>query len=276
MTMTRLGLWAVLLASVSGCSTGIDRLESIGVEATEVLVNLKTETGFEMTNIRNVDVKAGVDFDAFLDIAPSVAHISLLRVSGQNLSCAQIDGIVGIKGLTHLVLDSCQFDDDCLSNVGKISTLESIAINNVPVTTSDLEFLKDLPKVHTVTLIGTAIDDSIVTVLAEIPQLKQVLLSETELGDTFAASAVQIPKLNRIHLDSTKVTSAGVAALTQHPRVNRIHALHLPLDDTIKDAFNNSPSLEAIALDVSEKDALNNSGRVTILPPSRAMENLDD
>lgn len=270
--------YAVSLASLivlSGCSSGIDRLEDIGAKATEQLVNFKTENGFRMINMRMVDVTKDVDFDKFLEIAPSVRDLKTLRVFGHKLSCEQVDRLVALGGLTTIVVEGCEVEADCLAKLAGMQTLETVSITLCPVTSEQVGFVKDLPRLSTLTLIGTQVDDSLLSTVVQLPRLRNLILSDTHVTDAFASGLPETSKIDEIHLDNTAVTSAGVVALASLPSVTRIHAAHVPLSDTVSDALVASSRLKAIVLDVTEKQARDNRTGVKLLPPGRASERDD-
>lgn len=270
--MLRHVLVAVSVLASLGCSSGIDRLREIGATATEQLVNFKTETGFEMINMRMVDVPAEVDFDQFLEVAPSVRHFKVLRVFGHQLSCEQIDQLVALGGFTTLVFENCEIPSDCLARLSQIKSIETLSITNSPIKSEDLAFITELPVLNALTLVGTEVDDSLADLLASIPTLRDVIVSKTSISDAFVDRLISLPKLREVHLDDTQVTAAGVIQLAGYEPVTRIHAAHLPLDDAILDAMITSRRLKTIVLDVSEKQVRENRSDVKLLPRERAME----
>ena len=258
---------------LNGCSSGIERLESVGVKASQVLVNLKTETGFEMTNLRIVFIDEAVDFDAFLQVAPSVEHIRWVSIRGQQLSCEQIDKLLALGPLDRLTFEDCKLDAGCLAKIADVKSLERLAIVGMPVTTNDIQFVTELPILRLLNLSRTNIDNTIGPTLAEMPIVEDVRLSETKITDEIVPSLLNVVQLEEIRLNNSAITSAGILAMAQHENVERIHATHLPISDALVDAARRGPKVRSMVLDTSDKDAKNNSTKnVKIFPASRADE----
>lgn len=276
-SMRSLLLSSLALLTLAGCTSGIERLDEIGVKSTETLTNFRTETGFEMINMRSVDVPPEVDFDEFLEVARGVKHIKVLRVTGHTLTCDHIDALVDIGGFTTLVFDETQVPSECLARLGEIQSIEKLAINNAAIESDQLAFVADLPKLNTVTLIGTNIDDALMEHLTDVERLRNVFVSKSAVTDAFAAELAKLPKVMEVQVDDTAITSAGVVALFSGPRISRIHATHVPFDETIQSGLKQQrPSLKTMVLDVPKTINATTSMPVTILPPHLSTQRDDD
>lgn len=274
--MRRLIAVFIICTTLSACSSGRDRLEAIGVVVNETLTNFKTDTGFEMINMRIVEVPANVELETFFEVIPLVRDVKSLKFSRHAIFCEHFDSIAKIDGLTQLVFEGCQLDRECLDKLTKLNKLESLAITRFDVASSDVSVLDQFPQLKTVSLVETSVDDAIADLLLSIPSLENAYLSNTKVTDAFVAKIGTSKTLTDLRLDGTAVTANGLLPLTETPRLKRLHVSHLEAGPVIADVIEGSPRLRAIVLNVTEKQARMLSGTVKVLTPERAQERLDD
>lgn len=87
------------------------------------------------------------------------------------------------------IYDSTEVNDDWIKRLRPCSSLQTLALKNVPVTDAGLNSLDSFP------------------------HLKHLYLEKTRISDSGLKRVGALPRLEALHVDGTAVTKAGVASL---------------------------------------------------------------
>jgi serine/threonine protein kinase/Leucine-rich repeat (LRR) protein len=128
--------------------------------------------------------------------------------------------------------------DELLAVVSNLSDLGSLDLTNSPsVTDAGIANLKNLPKLSSIKLLGTAVTDVSMEHIARFDELELLYLQNTSVTDAGALCLTRLAKLKALDLAATKVTDAGMAHVAElaalenvglgGTRVSRIGLEHL-------------------------------------------------
>jgi internalin A len=161
-----------------------------------------------------------------LYLSRATADLSWLRDMPQYgleaVDCRDDDAlaqVLAIQGLKGLYLSSSNVDDDMMTSVAGLTSLENISINAKSVTSQGLGKLKPL-KLKRLWLFNTKTDDDCLATIAKFDSLETLALFNLEgfgkqnVTDAGIAQLHDLTKLESLVLRGTKLTDVGMASLS--------------------------------------------------------------
>jgi hypothetical protein len=136
-----------------------------------------------------------------------------------------------------------------------------------------LQFVKDLPQVRTIELVGPKIDDRALSLLKEVPSLRslrihkvpltdagvahigdlhhliQLIVSETSLSDDALVKIAQMPSLEQLLLRKTGTSHAGVAHLAKMVELRTLELSDAAITDRAMEHLKNLRGLTVLNLE---------------------------
>lgn len=160
-------------------------------------------------------------------------NLSTAGAAGR-ISDSDITYLEGFENLTSLDLSRCsQLTPQGLRNLSRLVTLRDLTLNSlddapgVRFTDADVDCLRPLVKLQSLSLVHTAITDAGVARLDCLVNLEMLDLSETVITDaTLVYIETHFPKLASLAVEGTNVTPEGLRRLSRkRPQI----AIHHPL-----------------------------------------------
>jgi cellulose synthase/poly-beta-1,6-N-acetylglucosamine synthase-like glycosyltransferase/Leucine-rich repeat (LRR) protein len=125
-------------------------------------------------------------------------------------------GLRYLESLTKLKalnLGDTQLDDGDLSGFGKLAQLETLSLENTPLTGAGFGQLRGLDKLTALNLNKTRVGDSALRQLGKMPRLQRLELSSTRVADGGLNHILASAQLKYLDLFGTNITDAGLASL---------------------------------------------------------------
>ena len=120
--------------------------------------------------------------------------------------------------LTDLFLDGSMLDEQCIEDIGRLRSLESLSI--VGVSILSLSPVARLPKLHTLTLNSSeGLTVSVMRELSQSPYLAVLDCSYSDINDDSLEGIAGFASLQELDLTCTDVTVRGLSALAKLPRL---------------------------------------------------------
>jgi hypothetical protein len=166
--------------------------------------------------------------------------------------------------------------DDCLAHLSALTTLESLHFYEVPFADRDVahvkylrhlksltfnegtlsgagaprefQFLQYLPKLESLSLIGSEFGDADARFLKGTVKLKILFLYNSNIGDDGLAQLQHLKNLEMIGLGGTQVTDRGIAFLSTLPKLRYLSANDLNISDAASDSFTKMSTLRDLEL----------------------------
>jgi hypothetical protein len=147
-------------------------------------------------------------------------NLSLIRLSRCDVSDV---GALGLHDLPQLKLLDLSFSlvtSKSIPVIGKLTSLESLTLNNVDLAKSDFSFIARLPKLTTLYLHNSRVSDAMVNALKSSKSLRFIDLSNNSgITDASLATLASLPALRSVNLAGTSV---NCRSLTKLSRIGKI------------------------------------------------------
>lgn len=134
--------------------------------------------------------------------------------------------IARFQKLKNLDLRSNPITDDGLRHLKSLHQLEVLILDATKVSGSGIVYLKELPKLNTISFgsyqDGAPIDDDGLEVICQLPQLTRLILNGTDITDEGLKHLSAIEGLEELSLDHTRVTESGLASLIGMKRLRSL------------------------------------------------------
>jgi hypothetical protein len=147
-------------------------------------------------------------------------HSHLVSATLHVRTLTDVGFVARLPSLRDLTLDKCGVLS--LLPLSQASTLRHLSLDDTPVADGELENLADLA-LETISLNDVPITDEGITHVCRNAQLRRVWLAGTAITDASLARLGALPHLERLDVRRTLVTAEGIAALTG--RRPRLHVL---------------------------------------------------
>jgi hypothetical protein len=121
--------------------------------------------------------------------------------------------VVGLTGLTQLLIPGTALSDNGLGTLKGLVNLRVLDLASTAVTDAGLKHLASFPRLESLSLSGTGVTDAGLAQLKGLPGLLHLHLAETGVSDAGLAQLAGLTKLRSLSLDQSKVTNAGLAHL---------------------------------------------------------------
>jgi hypothetical protein len=205
-----------------------------------------------------------------------LSSLATLRVSDTQVAGPGLAHLVShirhVRALVGLDLSGTPVSDDDLPHLGRLATLEALALSRTRIVGEGLLSLQSLASLAVLDLSSTQVTDRHVahlekltslrwlglwktkvtgTCLASLKSLEQLQvlgLSGTDVGDSELWALAQLEALETLELASTRVGNAGLAALASLRRLQRISLQGTHITDAGLASLARIPSLRRIDL----------------------------
>jgi hypothetical protein len=152
-------------------------------------------------SLRALDLSKSPVVDGALALMTRFPELSELNLASTDITDLGLIELSGCKSLTSLNLTSTVVTDEGLTHLGRCAHLETLDLSGTRVGGSGL---RHLPRLWSLSLRNTGVDDSVIPLV------------------------LQIPGLNSLDVSKTRVTSAGLKQLAAHPQLHAVIAEEVP------------------------------------------------
>jgi len=176
----------------------------------------------------------------------------------ENLTDADFQTIGMQKGLTKLTFyGNCKMTDAQASHVGKLTTLEELAINGTALSDEGFKEFAKLKNLKSLTIwhLGwqnKSLTGSGFTALADCPKLEQFNFSGSTVGDDGLKALTKVKTLTDVVCYHTRITDDGLKYLKELPHLKSINVgpqFSMRLSDAGLTTLCTIPTLERITYD---------------------------
>ncbi len=168
-----------------------------------------------------------------LAMLASLDGLRLLDLRGcEQLTENSIQYLIGLENLRDLRIGGNMASDAALRSVAALSTLESLTIEDAPVTDAGLDALIDLPlqQVHIARCLG--ITDGALERLGKFTRLKALSLRDTMVTGTGLEHLAKCPQLQSLNLSQSFLQEGCLDGLKQCGNLRRLELGQTPTSDT--------------------------------------------
>lgn len=131
-----------------------------------------------------------------------------------------LKAVAGLAGPARLALQqNAAISDDGLQYMGKLATLTSLWLDDIPINGQGLKYLKNLKHLSDLHLKNTNVNDDALQHLAALPELRTLSLSGTRVTDAGLKHLKGLAELHSLDLDYTDVGDAGLEVLKDLPQL---------------------------------------------------------
>jgi Leucine-rich repeat (LRR) protein len=176
----------------------------------------------------------------------ALKHLRILDLSRTTVSAAGIEKMIGLPALRQLYLDQCPgIDDAALEQLGRLTDLELVAVEDTPITDQGLRHVGQLRKLHTLMLDRCKITDQGIAQLTGLTELRSLGLGHTGISDASLERLKDLTQLSDLTLTQTKISDAGVAHLGSL-NLEEINLRQTPITDAALKHIEGMPRLRQL------------------------------
>lgn len=95
----------------------------------------------------------------------------------------------------------------------RLPQIDRLSLENVDISSTDIELLRRMPTLRWLNLAHTTIDDEHLAFLESTPRLEFLMLWATDVSDAGLKHIAKLGRLQKLDLSATKVTGAGLSQL---------------------------------------------------------------
>lgn len=202
--------------------SALKQLERLTIEGGEINVDDAREIA-KLQNLRELTLSlVTVTDDSLQPLAElrNLERFSLThRGTGKNDTAAGVAFLTRLPKLRVLELNRLKsLNDGVLPHFASMSQLESLSLAQTAVTGSEIELLLKLPKLNSLTLTGTRVDDTAMEKLAKMSQLESLDISYARVTDAGLKHVGALKHLRTLCVGGNPITDRGleeIARLTQ-------------------------------------------------------------
>lgn len=133
--------------------------------------------------------------------------------------------------LRELSFTLCDFDDECLLPIGRLSQLRVLELPEGRLTSSGTKHLRKLTNLEKLDLYGTAIQDSAVKHLSGLTKLRDLRLGNTQVTDAGLQYLQKLTNLEHLQLLNTHITDIGLIQIGRFTKLKRLNLLGTHVTD---------------------------------------------
>lgn len=232
--------------------SALGQVECLTVDGGEITVDEAREIA-KLRNLRELTLSlVSVTDDSLQPLAGlrnlerfSVTH----RGTGRNNTAAGVAMFTRLPKLRVLNLDRLvTLDDSVFSQLAPMKQLESLSLEQAGVTGSEIELLSRLPKLKTLSLIGTNVDDAAMEKLAKLTQLESLDISYTKVSDAGLKHIASLKNLRTLCVGGNRITDAGVAEIARLSQLVELMIVSADISDSGLEHLAGLPKLISVSL----------------------------
>ena len=176
--------------------------------------------------------------------------LNLLEQSGIKDDClAQLDALPHLEGAMFYKV---QFGDRDVAHLKYLRNLKSLTFNEGTLSGPDgprkFDFLKQLTKLESLSLIDSQFGDSDAGYLEGMPDLKTLFLYKSAIGDKGLAHLQTLKNLEMIGVSGAQVTDRAIVYLSVLPKLTYLSANNTGISDEAIESFAKMSSLRELEL----------------------------
>jgi hypothetical protein len=176
--------------------------------------------------------------------------LTIVQQNGIKDDClAQLDAV---PYLESAMFYEVQFHDSDIVHLKNLKNLRSLTFNKGTLSGADgprrFDFLKQLSKLESLSLIDSQFGNSEAEKLKEMPNLKTLFLYNSAIGDEGLAQLRHLNNLEMLGLGGTKVTDQGIAYISVLPKIKYLSANDTVISDSSIESFAKMSSLRELEL----------------------------
>jgi hypothetical protein len=189
----------------------LPKLISVGISQSDAI----TEAGIAhlagLSDLEMVNFKGLKGTGAALAYLRGHTKLKRLHIDGVLVTDADLVHLDGLTSLEWLNLPSTQVSDAGLVHMERLVNLRQLVLNDTRVVGPGLAHLKGMAQLEGLHLARTLVRD--LSSLPPLPRLESLTLDDTEVDDSQMPSVARFPALDRLNLNHTGVTDVGLVAL---------------------------------------------------------------
>ncbi len=188
----------------------------------------------KMSTLREIFADAPEATDASIEPFTKLKNLKKLSITSGKLTGSSLDSLSGLKNLQYLDLSgNTDLDEENLSAIQSLASLQSLCLNNTPVTENIVGIVKSLPNLIELRLIGSQIDDAGIAALVEAqPNLTHLSIGSSKLTDAAGESVAQLKKLQVLEFVDSQITDRTLEMLSS---VNSLEVIQINQNSNITD-----------------------------------------
>jgi hypothetical protein len=148
---------------------------------------------------------------------------------------------------TQAVYKRLYLTEESLNDIGKMSKLKKLSLEDSQFEDEHLEHLLELP-LTSINVSGTNLTDKGVSYLSALKKLVSIDLGSTNLTDKCMHDIAAMPRLSRINLDHTNIGDPGLEILAANPRIQYLSLLDTKISAAGVESLLNFPKLRFLNL----------------------------
>jgi internalin A len=187
--------------------------------------------------------------DAVLEHLRQFARLRTLNLHLTRITNVGLDCLKGMTELRDLNLGFTGITGSGLEKLKGLDKLEKLDLESVPnLTADDIDHLKALPCLHTLSIEDVTLTDAGLARVAEIKQLKELCLGRTKTTDAGLALLEPLHQLEELDIWSTEITDAGVVHLKVLTSLKGLDLSYNRITDEGLRHLQELPQLETLSL----------------------------
>jgi Leucine-rich repeat (LRR) protein len=196
------------------------------VRAVQRIDELRGQFTFVRGNLVGVDLSAGriSVVDADLAVLDALPHLSILKLSGGEITSTGISHVARLGGLVELAIQDAQIDDAGLRRLASMKHLKSLRLRRcIKLTDDGLACLDQFSELTHLALIENSITDQGVDRLKHLTELVEIdLRGCSAVTDAGLARLKPLSKLKALRLGGYAVTDASLAVVKDFPKLTSL------------------------------------------------------
>jgi internalin A len=145
----------------------------------------------------------------------NLTSLTILQVDDAYLDDEGLSPLANLQSLELLTLSgkTQRFSDDGMAYLFGLTNLDFLRLNDTQIGDAGLARLGRLKRLDAIELDGTPITDGGVFLLSRLPRLSSLSLNRTTITDQVMHDLILMPHFQRISIKQTRVSSLGIAYL---------------------------------------------------------------
>jgi hypothetical protein len=150
--------------------------------------------------------------------------------------------------IIEVYLRNPQLEDEQLSVLAGIKSLQKLELAGSSVTSAGLVHLRRLTNLYTLHLADTRVSDEGMKHLSGLRGLGILSLDNTSITDAGLAHLAQLPQLERFYLDGTAITDEGLAHISRLTTLKELSCANTQISDAGLEHLKKLKNLEVLKL----------------------------
>lgn len=152
------------------------------------------------------------------------------------------------RRVDFIAMNEAPVGDEHVARLLLLRDLEMLNLSRTRITSAGLVRLTDLPRLATLELRYTAIDNAAIGPLAHLPDLYKLNLQGAKIDDVGAAHLADLTRLKSLSVERTAITDRGLESLCNLARLETLYLGESPIAGTALAHLARLPQLKYLSL----------------------------